>query len=198
MYITYALIYLNVFVFFLTLIFGEKLIYLLGFSPARFFSEPWTIITSMFVHGGFTHLFVNMLTLYFFGIPLERMIGKKRFLILYFLSGIFGNILYFLLYFGKNIVGVGASGAIFGVLGSFAILRPSDYVIMFPIIVPIPLSIALILWIVLNIFGMLFQIGNIGYVAHLGGLLVGIAFGKKLKREIYEYDIEEYINSFEF
>jgi len=198
MYVTYILILLNVFVFFLTLIFGESSIYLLGLSPARLFSQPWTILTSIFVHGGFTHLFVNMLTLFFFGVPLERIIGRDKFLLLYLLSGIFGNLLYLLLYFGQDIVGIGASGAIFGVLGAFAILRPSDYVIMFPILVPIPLSLALLVWIALNVFGMLFQIGNIGYIAHLGGLIVGIALGKKFKRRVYEYDIEEYLNSFEF
>jgi len=198
MYVTYILILINTFVLFLILIFGDNLIYLLGLSPARLPSQPWTIVTSMFVHAGFLHLFVNMLTLFFFGVPLENIIGKKRFLILYFLSGIFGNLLYVLFYFGKDIIGVGASGAIFGVLGAFAMLRPSDYVIMFPILVPIPLSLALVIWIALNIFGMLFQIGNIGYIAHLGGIIVGIALGKKFKREIYNYDIEEYIKSFGF
>jgi len=198
MYATLTLIFLNVFVFFLTIMSEGELIYSLGFAPARFFSEPWTIITSMFVHAGFTHLFVNMLTLFFFGIPLERMIGRARFLLLYFLSGIFGNILYFILYYGSDIVGVGASGAIFGVLGAFAILRPSDYIIMFPIFIPIPLSLALILWIALNVFGLLFQIGNIGYAAHLGGLFVGIILGRKFKKKVYRYSIEEYIKSFEF
>jgi len=198
MYTTYALIILNTIIFFLVLISRGDLIYLLGFSPARFLQQPWAILTSIFVHASFTHLFVNMLTLFFFGVPLENMIGRRRFLILYFLSGIFGNLLYFLMYFGEDIVGVGASGAIFGVLGAFAILRPSDYVIIFPILVPIPLSLAVFIWIGLNLFGMLFQIGNIGYAAHLGGLLVGISLGKKFKNKVYRYGIEEYINSFEF
>jgi membrane associated rhomboid family serine protease len=198
MYATIAIIITNFIVFSFELIMPKKIIYLLGFSPARFYNQPWTIITSMFVHGGFDHIFANMLTLFFFGIPLERMIGSKKFLLVYFVSGIFGNLLYYLLYFGKDIFGIGASGAIFGVLGAFAVMRPGDYVIMFPVMIPIPLALALVLWFLINLIGLIFQLGNIGYAAHLGGLIVGVLFGKKFKKKIIPYEMEEYLNSFEF
>ncbi|MFH7903172.1 MAG: rhomboid family intramembrane serine protease [Candidatus Aenigmatarchaeota archaeon] len=197
MKVTNILIILNVIMFILTLIFKEKIIYLLGFSPLRFFERPWTIFTNLFVHGSDLHLFVNMLTLFIFGNPLEKIIGKKKFLMLYILSGISGNILYYIFYFNQDIIGIGASGSIFGILGAFAILRPHDYVVIFPFMVPIPMTVALIIWILLNVFGFLLQVGNIGYIAHLGGLFVGIILGKKFKRK-KEFFIEEYLNSFEF
>ncbi|MEM0379413.1 MAG: rhomboid family intramembrane serine protease [Nanopusillaceae archaeon] len=193
----FVLLILNVIMFILTLVFGENFIYFFGFSPLRFFERPWTIFTNLFIHGSFSHLFVNMLTLFIFGDPLERIIGKERFLILYFLSGIFGNLIYFIFYFNQDIFGIGASGCIFGILGAFAILRPQDYVIIFPFMVPISMSTALIIWILFNLFGFIFQIGNVGYIAHLGGLFVGIALGKKFKRK-RRFIIEEYLNSFEF
>jgi membrane associated rhomboid family serine protease len=109
----------------------------------------WTLITSMFSHGGFPHLFINMVSLYFIGNFLETIIGKRRFFWLYMLSGIFAGLFFTLLafYFGNSYLGirifgsvtafaVGASGAIFALAGALALLTPRNkvYLIAGPII----------------------------------------------------------------
>ena len=112
----------------------------------------WTLFTSIFMHGSITHLFVNMLTLFFLGNFAEQIIGRKKFLLLYIISGVFGGIFYVLgAFIGTNIPffsnalgtlnvpAVGASGALFGILGLLAILIPrfKVYLITGPIIVVI-------------------------------------------------------------
>ncbi len=90
------------------------------------FQNLWTFLTSMFVHVSFFHVFANMFSLFFIGNFLERIIGKKRFFWLYLISGLIGGIFFVLsgFLFKSNIPGVGASGAIFGLLGILAILVP--------------------------------------------------------------------------
>jgi membrane associated rhomboid family serine protease len=120
-------------------------------QPSRLFNQGylWTLLTSMFMHAGFFHLFVNMLSLFFIGRFLETIIGRKRFFWLYILSGIFAGLFFAMLsyffgygYFGKNIFGspeipgVGASGAIFAIAGVLALLTPRNkvYLIAGPLI----------------------------------------------------------------
>lgn len=99
----------------------------------------WTLITSMFVHGSFFHIFANMFSLFFIGNFLEKIIGRKRFFWIYILSGIIGGIFFILsaLIFGDlDTPAVGASGAIFGLLGVLAVLVPWSkvYLIVGPLI----------------------------------------------------------------
>ena len=100
----------------------------------------WTIITSMFMHGGMFHIFANMFSLFFIGNFLERIIGKTRFFWIYIASGIIGGLFFVLasLLFGNlDASAVGASGAIFGLLGVLAVLVPYSrvYLIAGPLIV---------------------------------------------------------------
>lgn len=99
----------------------------------------WTIITSMFMHAGFFHIFANMFTLFFIGGFLEKLIGKKRFFWLYMIAGVVGGLFFVLasLFFGDlETPAVGASGAIFGLLGVLAVLVPYSkvYLIVGPLI----------------------------------------------------------------
>jgi len=83
----------------------------LGLKPAIIGDRPWTIITSIFVHGYIWHILANMITLYFFGRYLCALLGKGRFLIVFFIGGILGNVLYLLL--GPPLsTAIGASGAV--------------------------------------------------------------------------------------
>lgn len=157
------------------------LIYLLGLVPAIFVSQPWTIVTALFVHNGLWHLLVNMLTLYFFGSYLSSLIGYSKFLIIYFGGGIIGNILYILLGNPLSIV-VGASGAIFALGGALAAMRPKVRVLVFPIPVPVPLWIA-----VIGSFIILSFIPFVAWQAHLGGLIAGLAAGYILIRRKERY-----------
>jgi membrane associated rhomboid family serine protease len=98
----------------------------LAFIPALTFLRPWTLVTYMFVHAGFLHLFFNMLILFFFGPPLEGMWGGREFIRFYLISGLGGAILSYFFAFQAAIVG--ASGAIFGVMLAFAMNWPNMYI----------------------------------------------------------------------
>ena len=160
---------------------NQDVIFRLGLNPLTFTARPWTILTSMFVHGGFFHFFFNMITLYFFGSYLSRMIGEGKFLIVYFGGGILGGILYVLLAHPLSIA-VGASGAIFALGGTLAVMRPRIRVMVFPIPVPIPLWIA-----VIGGFIILSFLPGIAWQAHLGGLVFGLVAGYLWKRRYYFY-----------
>jgi len=176
----WVLIGLNFLLFIATLV-VPALIFLLGLQPAGFLLRPWTILTNLFIHGGFWHLLANMLTLYFFGGYLLRLIGAGRFLIVYFAGGILGYILFMLLA-PPFIVAVGASGAIFALGGVLTMMRPKLRVFIIPIPVPIPLWAAII-----GGFIILSFLPHIAWQAHLGGLLLGLIAGYFFRRRERRY-----------
>jgi len=147
----------------------------------------WTFITSMFMHAGFFHLFVNMLSLFFIGSLVEKLIGRKRYFWFYMLSGIFAGLLFVLSAFifpqDINTYAVGASGALFGLIGVLMFLTPNLPVYVFFIPIPIKLKYAapgilILLW-VISIAGNV----PIGNMAHLGGLIAGLGYGLYLRRK---------------
>ena len=143
--------------------------------------QPWRIVTSIFLHSGITHLLVNMFSLYFLGSFAEISFGRGRFFGLYLLSGIAGGIAY--LYFGWDNPAqpaVGASGAIFGLLGGvfgYAIRR-GTFSTRDPVIGQ------LLLLTVVNLF-IGFSIPNISNTAHLGGLVGGLIYGFLLAPTVF-------------
>jgi membrane associated rhomboid family serine protease len=146
---------------------------------------PWTIVTNLFVHGGIWHLLFNMITLYFFGTFLIRLVGTRDFLIIYFLGGIVGNIFFMLfayLHFLTSPLSlvVGASGAIFALGGALAVLTPKLRVFVFPVPVPMPLWVAVIGGFVILVF-----IGGVAWQGHLGGLVFGLLAGLVLRRRVH-------------
>lgn len=165
-----VLVIVNLLVFIATMI-TRELIFLLGLQPASFLSRPWTILTSMFVHASFWHIFANMLTLYFFGTYLSRLVGRGKFLMVYFGGGILGGILFILLAPPLS-VAVGASGAIFALAGALVVLRPKLPVFIFPIPAPVPLWVA-----VIGGFLILSFLPLVAWQAHLGGLVLGLISG---------------------
>ena len=176
-----VIIGINVILFIATLI-SRDLILLLGLQPASFLDRPWTIITSMFMHGGFGHIFANMFTLFFFGSSLFQLIGNRRFLLVYLGGGILGNIFY--LFLGHPFIpAVGASGAIFALGGVLTMMRPKLRVFVFPIPLPIPLWAAVIGgFLILSLFP------YVAWQAHLGGLIFGLIAGFLFrKREHYSF-----------
>jgi len=162
---------------------NQELVLLLGLQPATFLAKPWTIVTNLFVHGGLWHLLANMLTLYFFGRFLIRLIGIENSLIIYFSGGILGNILFMLLGSSFSIV-IGASGAIFALGGTLTVLTPKLRVFVFPIPVPLPLWVAII-----GGFFIMALIPHVAWQGHLGGLVTGLTAGfilrKRGRRFIY-------------
>lgn len=145
-------------------------------NPATLTKEPWTIITSMFLHGGMLHLFFNGFALWMFGPYLEQIIGSRRFLAVYFLSGIAGALMYAATFYvgilPKSIPALGASGAIFGILGAVAVLRPNLPIYMW--FVPMPMKFAALVWVGLSLVET-FNITGVAGAAHLGGLVLGAA-----------------------
>lgn len=145
-------------------------------SPKTITIKPWTIVTYMFLHDltSYRHFIYNMFALVLFGIILENIIGPRRFLMLYFSSGIVAGFCGLPFY---NSV-IGASGAIFGILGTLAILRPRLIVLVFG--VPMPMIIAAFIWALIDLLGMI-GTDNIAHIGHIAGLSVGIIYGIILK-----------------
>jgi membrane associated rhomboid family serine protease len=188
------LIALNVLIFVIEVVIGgypiikpngevtNEVVLFLGLRPALLSQQPWTIISSMFVHGSFGHILFNMISLYFLGSFFIRAAGEKSFLAVFFLGGLAGNILFALLA-NPFSTGIGASGAIFALGGALAIMVPRVPVFIFFIPVPVPL------WVAIIIFFFLSFLPGIAWQAHVGGLLLGLVAGFifKRRRRIYNF-----------
>jgi len=145
----------------------------------------WTFFTSMFMHAGFGHLFVNMISLMFIGGFVEKLIGKKRFLSLYFVGGLFAGLFFVLVALASgtnlNVYAVGASGAIFALGGLLAVLTPRLPVLVF-FIIPMPMWAAMG-FLMFGLWALSLGLGlPIGNTAHFGGLIVGLGYGFYLRR----------------
>lgn len=135
--------------------------------------EKIRILSSGFLHVDMTHLFVNMLTLYFFADVIINWLGTVNFIIIYLGSLILGNL--FSYYFHRNephYTAVGASGAVMGVLYAAILLQPNMMLGLF-FIIPIPAYLFGIGYLLYSIYGMKKRIGNIGHDAHFGGAMGG-------------------------
>ncbi|HOO54692.1 MAG TPA: rhomboid family intramembrane serine protease [Methanothrix sp.] len=156
----------------------------LALNPAFVASRPWTLITHIFVHANMEHLFFNMLFLFFFGTELERRVGESRFLQIFIISGLVAAI-------GQMAVVptgymMGASGALYGVMGCLAVIAPEIRVLLF-FVIPLSIRAAVVLFAVLD-FTMMGSADSIAHMAHITGLLAGLAYGGMLKdRYRYRY-----------
>jgi membrane associated rhomboid family serine protease len=183
---TIKLLSLIIFVFFLQIVIGESFIYLFFLNPASL--QIWQLISSIFLHAGLMHLFLNCYALVAFGSFLEQKVGTRLFLIIFFLAGIFGNLLYlFTIYIGiiPPIPALGASGAIYGILGALALISPNLVILLFGFI-PIKIKDAAILWVIIEFIGSFNASSGIGSAAHLGGLIVGYLIAKN-QNLFYKY-----------
>ncbi len=151
-----------------------------SFTPNLALERPWTFITSIFLHANFTHLFFNMFALFMFGLFLEGRIGSKHYLILFFLAGIAGSIGYMITAGNPSIPAIGASGAIYGILGTSAVLMPR--MIVWVSGIPMPMIVAAGFWVALEILGVFVPRGNIASAAHLGGIIIGFIYGFYIRR----------------
>lgn len=147
-------------------------------------SKPWTLITSVFLHGNGWHLFVNMMVLFFFGRELERRVGSGKFLEIFIVAGIIGNVGFTLFSYltGEFIPALGASGAIFGVFATLAIIAPEIRVIILLFPVPMKIRHVLIIFALWDLF-LLPWGGPIANSAHLSGLAIGLVYGYRLKKK---------------
>ncbi|MBM3231926.1 rhomboid family intramembrane serine protease [Candidatus Pacearchaeota archaeon] len=135
-------------------------------------SQLWRFVTPIFLHGGFAHLLYNAFALALFGSMLERIIGSRRFLLVFFISGILANIVSVNFYDSS----LGASGAIFGIIGSLIVIRPLMMIFAFGF--PMPIFIAGIVWALGDLIGFFYSTsGNTANIAHLSGMFLGLILG---------------------
>ncbi len=198
-----GLVLANVVLFVAQLFMGamtERIIATFGYIPARlldpeaFHYAPWevaiTLVTSLFLHGGFVHLFGNLIYLWVFGDAIEDAFGHIRFFFFYIACGAAGSLTHTLLFPASSIPSIGASGSIAGLLGAFLILRPHARIVtLFPLVVywamaEIPAIVFLPVW-----FGMQFfngflsleaasrtqEVAGVAWWAHVGGFVFGAA-----------------------
>lgn len=181
-----------------------------GLVPVRFwaFEGIWgwlLIFTSMFLHGGWWHLFSNMLALYIFGDNVEDRMGPVRYLLFYLLCGFVAGMAHLFVYPSSSLPTVGASGAIAGVLGAYFILFPHSRVItLIPIffffdIIEIPAFFYLGFWFFSQLFNGLFalaadvfQSGGVAWWAHIGGFVAGMVLVYIFRRPPPRVYIDEY------
>jgi len=146
-------------------------------------ARPWTVVTHMFLHGSPLHLMGNMFALGLFGSILERLVGWRRFLLVFFLGGFISSLGDIMFYNAT----LGASGALFGVLGAVAVIKPKMGVPAFGAI--LPMALAAVFWVLVDLSGMLYP-DNVAHAAHLFGMAAGIVMGfifrppgKKVRKE---------------
>ena len=181
---------------------GEALIRVFGFVPARLlapdlfgytpFESAVTLLSSLFLHGGFVHITGNLIYLWVFGAAVEQALGHARFAILYFASGIAGSLLHAVVFPQSMIPSIGASGCIAGVLGAFLVLKPRE-----PVVTLIPLIVSWILieipglvllpiwfalqfmngWLALQTAAATEEVAGIAWWAHIGGFGLGMVVG---------------------
>ena len=158
--------------------------YYFALVPSDIFTRPWILFSHMFLHADGIHLLFNMMFLFFFGPELERRIGGKRFLYVYFISGLIaalGYSFWSIYIIGHDTSAVGASGALFGIFACLAVLAPDIEVGLF-FFIRMKITFALIFF---ALFDLLF-IGSSGDLvarsAHLSGVVAGLAFGKHIKK----------------
>lgn len=165
------LIIANVAIFVLFSIFPDYKPYLLIYPFGTEYFKPFQLVTYMFLHGGIGHLLMNMLGLFFLGPYLERALGSEKFLILYLASGLLAGVAQMTL---TGHPGLGASGAVYGVLIGFAVMFP-NVKLMF-LFIPYPIR-AIYMAIGIVCYDLFFGLANIndgiGHFAHLGGALMG-------------------------
>jgi membrane associated rhomboid family serine protease len=169
------LIIANAGIFFIDYMMAGRLNYYMAFVPGRILVAPWTVITYMFAHGGFWHLFLNMLVLFFFGPPLEQRWGSSEFLKYYFLCGLGGAALSFV--FAPMSPIIGASAAVYGIMLAFAMFWPDSPIYIWGIL-PVKAKYLVLFMAVISIMSM-FGSGrgdNIAHAAHLGGFAAGFIY----------------------
>jgi uncharacterized protein len=175
-------------VFFLLQLFIKGFTDYFMLSYPEVISKPFIILTSMFLHGDFNHIFWNMYGLMMFGSLLEQRIGWKRFAILYFTAGILagvGHVILSMFVYGGVPSALGASGAIMGMLGALIILMP-DLRLLFFFFIPMSLRTAGVIWVLMDLFGV-FVPSGVGNIAHLVGMATGLIYGLLMKREKKRY-----------
>jgi len=188
--ITTLIIGLNTLVFLFELVYGPVFVARWSYSPSEIIAgrNLITLLTAMFIHGGWLHIIGNMIFFWAFGPEIEDTMGRVRFLVFYLSGGLVATLAQVLVNPASSIPNLGASGAIAAVMGAFLITFPRDrirtivFLGIFVTIVFIPAVILVGLWFVLQFFSEVGSLavqqtgGGIAYAAHIGGFVFGVIF----------------------
>jgi membrane associated rhomboid family serine protease len=184
------LIIINVIVFVAQQIIPLATEYLALWNINTPYFKPYQLFTYMFAHGGFMHIFFNMLTLAFLGPILESFWGQNKFVIFYLAAGIGAaafSVLIDILTHAQGGIMVGASGAIYGLLAAFGMIFPNMEVRL--LLPPVPIKAKYLVFLVGGLTFIMDKSGSVAHIAHLGGALVGfivvMAWGHKNKGGYY-------------
>jgi membrane associated rhomboid family serine protease len=176
----------------------KEAFYLYGIVPLRYsspeisahftgFEQCLPFLTSMFLHGGFLHIIMNMWFLYIFGDNIEDRLGHIRYLIFYLFCGVAAGWIHLFTNWNSNVPTIGASGAISGVMGAYLLLYPRSriltliFIFFFIQFIEIPAFIFLGVWLFVQLFSAGLtprNVGGIAFWAHIGGFVVGLIFIK--------------------
>lgn len=161
--------------------------------------EWWRFVSALFLHASIAHVLYNLFALALFGFMLEQRVGSRKFITVFFASGVIANIV------AENFydASLGASGAIYGVIGALTIIMP--FIVVFAFGLPMPLILASILWVGGDILTTLGAFGDttIGTIAHISGIGIGLIIGfmyrkKKTSQKSNSVKIDEnFINQWE-
>ncbi len=178
------LVWINAIVFLLDAISGDQISMSFSLHSSRM-AEPWCLVTYMFLHADFWHIFLNMWGLFLFGKPLEQYLGNRRLLLLYFISGIIGGLCWLILnWHPENALSpylLGASGAVMGVMMAASMLFPDTRIML--ILPPIPMRLrTFMFWYIIIEVLLTVSKANTGiaHLAHLGGILGGFLYMRQL------------------
>jgi membrane associated rhomboid family serine protease len=187
--VTVSIIVINVLVFFLELTGGDAFVQQWSVIPADIVAgqNRITILTSMFMHGGWMHIIGNMVFLWAFGPAIEDAMGHLRYLAFYLLGGVIASLAQIAAASSSTIPSLGASGAIAAVMGAFLITYPRDrirtllFLGWFIQVTVLPASLLIGIWFVIQLFSQVGavvttqsgQSGGVAYMAHIGGLIFG-------------------------
>lgn len=178
------IISLNIIVFLLWFLIPEIMInnFLVSWDSVTS-GRIWTLITSVFSHNMFFHIFINMYAFYGFGMVMERVLGKKRFLRFYLISGVVASLAHCIVSYGlmgePELPALGASGAVSAVIMLFSIMFPHEKILLLGLL-PMPAMTAAFLFVGLDVWGLISQTQGgdlpIGHGAHLGGSLFAVIY----------------------
>jgi membrane associated rhomboid family serine protease len=178
-------------------------VYEYGLVPARLHLS--SLVTSMFLHGGWMHLIGNMWFLWVFGSRVEDALGSAKYIVYYLVCGVAAALVHLSFNLGSAVPTLGASGAIAGIMGGFMLLYPRArivtliFIVIFATTLEMPAVLLLIYWFAIQLFSGLFSFnrlsmtdaGGVAWFAHVGGFLAGMfllsLFVGQVRRSSYEY-----------
>ncbi len=199
---TWIIILINIIVFLLVRL-NPKLVLDFATIPILTitFTQPYRILTSMFIHYDILHLFFNMFALFIFGPDIEKVLGKPRYLALYFISGFMAAVIHayyiFLFFPVRNLLmtpAIGASGAIYGVMAAYGVLFPTRRLIAFigfPIMAP-AIIVIIVLALIQTLYAFVAPYSQVAYAAHVGGFITGLVMTFIFRQGLRRYTLYHY------